>query len=141
VADSEPLGLVEFLADLRQDLSRAQQQAVAQAEAATAARNEVLWLGVDEVTVTLEVAHERTFSGEASAKVGGKFWVFASAEASVTTGGELKRSGTQTLTLTLKPRLETTVTDAQGRSETTTRGVDVEGQLAGDEQPPPPPRP
>jgi Trypsin-co-occurring domain 2 len=141
VADSEPLGLVEFLADLRHDLSRAQQQAAAQAQAAATAGNEALWLGVEEVTVTLEVAHERTVSGETSGKVGGKFWVFASAEASVTAGGESKRSGTQTLTLTLKPRLEMTVTDAQGRSETASRGVDVEGQLVGGEQPPPLPGP
>lgn len=141
MADSKPLELVEFLADLRQDLSRAQAQAAALAQAAAAAGNEVLWLGVEEVTVTLEVAHERTVSGETSGKVGGKFWVFASVEASVTAGGESKRSGTQTLTLTLKPRLETTVTDAQGRSETTSRGVDVEGQLAAGEQPAPQPRP
>lgn len=65
--------------------------------------------------------------GETSGKVGGRFWVFASAEASVTAGGESKGSGTQTLTL--KPRLDMTVTDAQGRSATTGRGVDAEGQL------------
>jgi hypothetical protein len=140
VADSEPLGLVEFLTDLRQDLARA--QAAAQAEAAAAsAGGAVLWLGVEEVTVSLDVAHERTLSGETSGKVGGKFWVFASAEASVTAGGESKRSATQTLTLTLKPRVETTVTDAQGRSVTTTRGVDVEGGLKAGEQLPPPLKP
>jgi hypothetical protein len=78
-------------------------------------------------------------SGATWGKVGAKFWVFASAEASVTAGGEPKRSGTQTLTL--KPRLETTVTNAQRRSDTTTRGIVVDGQLAADEQPAPPPRP
>jgi hypothetical protein len=138
VTDSEPLELVEFLADLRQDLSQAQQQAASQAQKALAAGNEVLWMGVEEVTVTLEVAHERAVAGETSGKVGAKFWVFASAEASITAGGESKRSGTQTLTLTLKPRLETTVTNAQGRSETTSRGIDVDGHLAADEQAAPP---
>src|SRR4051812_21300076 len=98
MADSEPLGLVEFLADLRQDLARA--QAAAQGEAAGAGAEGVLWLGVEEVTVSLEVAHERTLSGEASGKVGAKFWVFASAEGAVKAGGQSKRSGTQTLTLT-----------------------------------------
>jgi hypothetical protein len=39
------LELVEFLADLRQDLSRAQKQAAAQAQAAVAAGSEVLWMG------------------------------------------------------------------------------------------------
>jgi hypothetical protein len=138
VTVSEPLGLVEFLADLRQDLALAQEQAATRALAATAAGRESLWLGLEEVTVSLEVTHERKLSGSTSGKIGGKFWVFASAEASVTAGGESKRSGTQTLTLTLKPRVEMTVTDAQGRSVTSSHGVDVEGLLGADEQLPPP---
>lgn len=140
MAGSGGLGLVEFLADLRQDLGLAQAQAAAQAREAAAAGRDPLWLGVEEVTVSLEVVHERTLSGETSGKVGGKFWV-ASAEAAVTAGGASRRSGTQTLVLTLKPRLETTVTDAQGRSIRTSRGVDVEGGLAAGEQLPPPREP
>jgi hypothetical protein len=132
------VGLVEFLADLRHDLARAQEQAAAAAELAPTSGGGRLWLGVDEVTVTLDVAHERTLSGETSGKASGRFLVFASAEASVKAGGATKRVGTQTLTLTLKPRVDTTVTDAQGRSVTTTHGVDVSGQLAAGEQPPPP---
>jgi hypothetical protein len=116
------VGLVEFLADLRHDLARAQEQAAAAAELAPTSGGGRLWLGVDEVTVTLDVAHERTLSGETSGKA----------------SGATKRVGTQTLTLTLKPRVDTTVTDAQGRSVTTTHGVDVSGQLAAGEQPPPP---
>src|SRR5664279_1352684 len=129
---AEGLGLVEFLADLRSDLQQAQTQARTQAESQTHAGggDGVLWLGLEEVTVTVEVVHERTVSGESSGKVGGKFLVFASAEASVKAGGATKRVGTQTLTLTLKPRVDTTVTDGQGRAVTTSRGVDVGGRLA-----------
>jgi len=136
---AEELGLVEFLADLRSDLQQAQTQARTQAATQTQAGggDGVLWLGLEEVTVTVEVVHERTASGETAGKVSGKFWVFASAEASVKTGGATKRVGTQTLTLTLKPRVDTTVTDAQGQVMTTTRGVDVGGQLATGEQLPP----
>jgi hypothetical protein len=133
------LGLVEFLADLRSDLQQAQTQARTQAQSQPQAGSGdgVLWLGLEEVTVTVEVVHERTLSGETAGKVSGKFWVFASAEASVKAGGATKRAGTQTLTLTLKPRVDTTVTDAQGRTVTTSRGVDVGGQLATGEQLPP----
>src|SRR5664279_369612 len=124
---AEGLGLVEFLADLRSDLQQAQTQARTQAATQTQAggRDGVLWLGLEEVTVTVEVVHERTVSGETAGKVSGKFWVFASAEASGKAGGAIKRAGTQTLTLTLKPRVDTTVTDAQGRAVTTSQGVDA----------------
>lgn len=137
---AEGLGLVEFLADLRSDLQQAQTQARTQAESQTQTGDGggVLWLGLEEVTVTVEVVHEQTVSGETAGKVGGKFWVFASAEASVKAGGGTKRSGTQTLTLTLKPRVDTTMTDAQGQAATMSRGVDVDGQLATGEQLPPP---
>lgn len=114
------LGLVEFLSDLRAELEEAQRR-VPPASAAG-----VLRLGVDEVTVTLEVAHISTTSGEVSGKVQGKFWVFGSAEASAKGGHERQRSGTQTLTLTLKPRLDTTSVDERGQSRTTSTGLDVE---------------
>jgi len=126
--DASPagLGLVEFLADLRGDLEAARAQAIK-------AGGE-LRLGVDEVTVTLEVAHERTTSGELAGKVTGKFWVFGSAEASGRAGREATRSGTQTLTLTLKPRVETTSLDQQGRTVTAQAGLDVHGAVGPGEQ-------
>ncbi|MEV5966133.1 trypco2 family protein [Kribbella sp. NPDC051952] len=101
--DETGLGLVEFLGDLRADLQEAQARALAASPPGTA---DALRLTVDEITVTLEVAHERTLTGEASGKVTGKFWVFGSAEAGATAGVQRGRTGTQTLTLTLKPQLE-----------------------------------
>jgi hypothetical protein len=127
------LGLVEFLADLRSDLEAARD--------AAAAQGGDLRLGVEEVTVTLEVAHERTTSGELGGKVTGKFWVFGSAEAAGKAGREARRSGTQTLTLTLKPRVETTTVDEQGRTTTVQAGLDVHGRVGAGEQQPPPPSP
>jgi hypothetical protein len=139
VVECERLGLVEFLADLRSDLAAAQAQALVRAEEARTAGDPVLWLGIGQVTVEVEVAHERAVSGETSGKVGGKFWVFASAEASVTAGGEWKRGNTQRLTLTLTPRVETTAVDPQtGQRTIATWGVDVQDKLAPDEQLPPP---
>jgi hypothetical protein len=122
------LGLVEFLSDLRVELEEAQRRVPAASEAG------VLRLGVDEVSVTLEVAHVATTSGEVSGKVQGKFWVFGSAEASAKGGHERQRSGTQTLTLTLKPRLETTAVDEHGQNRTTSTGLDVEDSRKAGEQ-------
>lgn len=122
------LGLVEFLSDLRVELEEAQRR-VPPASAAG-----VLRLGVDEVSVTLEVAHVSTTSGEVSGKVQGKFWVFGSAEASAKGGHERQRSGTQTLTLTLKPRLDTTSVDEHGQKQTTSTGFDVEDSRKAGEQ-------
>ena len=131
-ASDAGLGLVEFLADLRGDLEAAR--------AAAISKGDDLRLGVEEVTVTVEVVHERTTSGEVGGTVTGKFWVFGSAEASGTAGREAKRSGTQMLTLTLRPRVET-VTDEQGRAVTSQVGLDVGGAVGHSEQQPPPPAP
>jgi hypothetical protein len=127
------IGLAEFLTDLRAELSEAQSRAA----------GDSLKLGVEEISLTLEVAYTLTKGGEASAGAKVKFWVFASAEAGVKGSLSSERVNTQQLMLTLKPRVEQVVIDQQGRQTTVTRGVDVEGTLAaGEEQPtlPPPAR-
>jgi len=123
------LGLVDFLADLREELGAAQQRALD--------TGGDLRLGVEEVTVTLEVAHVKTLSGEVSTKAKAKFWVFASAEAGGKGALKRQRTGTQTLTLTLRPRLEYESTDEQGRRTTTSRGLDVTDSLGAHEEKPP----
>lgn len=122
------LGLVEFLSDLRAELEEAQSRVP------PASATGVLRLGVDEVSVTLEVAHVSTTSGEVSGKIQGKFWVFGSAEASAKGGHERQRSGTQTLTLTLKPRLDTTSVDEHGQTRTASTGLDVKDSRKAGEQ-------
>jgi hypothetical protein len=126
VAQQGQIGLVEFLTDLRAELSEAQSRA----------ENDALKLAVEEVSLTLDVAYTLTRNVEASGKVQAKFWVFASAEAGAGGGLSSERARTQQLTLTLKPRLEQVVIDEQGQHRTITRGVDVEGDFAaGEEQP------
>jgi hypothetical protein len=120
------IGLADFLTDLRAELSEAQARAV----------NDPLKLGVEEITLTLEVAYTLTKGAEASGGVKAKFWVFASAEAGVKGTLSSERAGTQQLTLTLKPRVEQVVIDQQGQQTMISRGVDVGGSLAaGEEQP------
>jgi hypothetical protein len=126
------IGLADFLTDLRAELSEAQSRAA----------GDPLKLGVEEISLTLEVAYTLTKGGEASAGVSAKFWVFASAEAGVKGSLSSERANTQQLTLTLKPRVEQVVIGQQGQKTTDTRGVDVGGRpAAGEEQPtlPPPP--
>ena len=65
------IGLAEFLTDLRAELSEAQSRAA----------DDSLKLGVEEISLTVEVAYTLTKAGEASAGVKAKFWVLASAEA------------------------------------------------------------
>ena len=123
------LGLVEFLADLRADLEAAQTRAQEGDGPGGGLR-----LAVEQVTVTLEVAHVATTSGELSGKVAGKFWVFGSAEVASKGALQRERSGTQTLELTLRPRVETVSVDAQGNPVTTSEGLDVDSPMTGAEQ-------
>ncbi|MFK4184318.1 trypco2 family protein [Streptomyces sparsogenes] len=120
------IGLVEFLTDLRAELSEAQARAA----------EDSLKLAVEEISLTLDVAYTLTRDVEASGTVKAKFWVFASAEGGAKGTQSAGRAHTQQLTLTLKPRFEQTVIDEHGQQTTITRGVDVEGDLAmGEEQP------
>jgi hypothetical protein len=120
------LGLADFLADLRVEL----------AEASKRAEGESLKLGVEEVTVDLDVAVTIAKKAGASARAGAKFWVFASVEGGVK--GELssERVSTQHLTLTLKPSIEEVITDERGQTRVIRRGVDVSGVIdEGEEHP------
>jgi hypothetical protein len=120
------LGLADFLSDLRAEL----------ADAAKRAEHDSLKLGVEEVTVSLDVAVTIAKTGEASAKATAKFWVFASAEAGVKGGLSSERATTQHLTLTLKPRTEEVIMDETGQAHVIRRGVDVIGAImAGEERP------
>jgi hypothetical protein len=129
MGDDDRIGLAEFLTDLRAELGEAQSRAA----------RDSLKLGVEEISLTLEVAYTLTRTGEASAGVRAKFWVLASAEADVKGSRSAERARTQLLTLTLKPRLEQAVIDERGRPAIFTQGVDVVGSLAaGEEQAPDP---
>jgi hypothetical protein len=130
-AFEDRIGLAEFLTDLRAELSEAQ----------SLAAQDPLKLGVEEISLTLDVAYTLTKQAEASGGVKAKFWVLASAEVGAKASVSSDRSRTQQLTLKLKPRMEQTVTDQQGRQHTLTNGVDVVGGLAPDEEAPPIPAP
>jgi len=125
------LGLADFLSDLRAEL----------AEASKRAEQDSLKLGVEEVTVSLDVAVTLAKKGTASAKASAKFWVFASVEGGVT--GELssQRVATQHLTLTLKPRTEEVIIDEFGKARIVRRGVDVTGAIGAHEERPDLPAP
>jgi hypothetical protein len=118
------IGLAAFLSDLRAELARA----------VLDAKDSPLKLGVEEVTVSLDVAVTKGKSGGASAGVRARFWVFASAEAQAHAEASSERMQTQHLTLTLLPRMEKTETDSAGRPRRTTSKVDIAGQLAADEE-------
>jgi Trypsin-co-occurring domain 2 len=120
------IGLAEFLTDLRAELSEAQSRAA----------QDSLKLGVEEISLTLEVAYTLTKVGGASAGVRAKFWVLASAETNVSGNVSSERTRTQQLTLKLKPRVEQIIVDAQGQHATLELGVDVKGPLAADEEQP-----
>ena len=135
MSESEPfdgaMGLADFLSDLRAEL----------AEASKRADRESLKLGVEEVTVELDVAVTIAKRGEASAKASAKFWVFASAEAGVTGERSSQQVTTQHLTLTLKPGTEQVIIDERGQARVIRRGVDVTGAIAAGEERPDLPKP
>jgi hypothetical protein len=120
------LGLADFLSDLRAEL----------AEASNRAEHESLKLGVEEVTVSLDVAVTIAKKGEASAKASAKFWVFASVEGGVKGERSSQQVTTQHLTLTLKPRTEEVIIDETGKARVLRRGVDVTGAIEGREEDP-----
>ena len=126
MAEEDRIGLADFLTDLRAELSEAQSRAA----------GDPLKLGVEEISLTLEVAYTLTKRGEASAEVQAKFWVFASAKAGLKGNLSSERVGTQQLTLTLRPRVEQVVRDRQGQQTTVTRELEVEGGLAPGEEDP-----
>jgi hypothetical protein len=131
------LGLADFLAELRAELNRARDQAVADGSG--------LRLGVDQVELSLDVGYTLEKSGGTQVKASAKFWVFASAEAGASGSVSSQRVHTQHLKLLLTPRVETVTVDESGHTTTKTGGLDVHGQLEPSEEhvelpaPPPPP--
>jgi hypothetical protein len=125
------LGLADFLSELRAELAVAQKRA----------EGSSLRLGVDEVTVELDVVMTTSRSGEGSGKLSAKFWVL-NAEVGGKAGGSSQRVSTQHLTLTLKPRRDQVTYDAQGRvQQVVSRGVDVAALVEEGEEFPPGPVP
>jgi hypothetical protein len=131
MAEVDRIGLADFLTDLRAELSEAQSRAA----------GDSLKLGVEGISLTLEVAYTLTKAGEASAGVKAKFWVFAEAEAGVKGSLSSERVRTQQLTLTLKPRVEQVVINDEGHQTIVTQDLDVEGRFAAGEEQPVPPAP
>lgn len=131
MADVEgAIQLSDFIADLRHELELAQQDAAGKA----------LKLGVDQITMTLDVGFSKTALGEVSAKGSGRFLVFLSAEAAVKAAASGEWSRSHRVTLTLKPHFEETVVLPGGQEAKVTRPLDVGGELApGEENPNPPP--
>lgn len=122
------IGLADFLSALRDELH----------QAADAAAGDSLKLGVDELTLTVDVAYEQARSVEGSAKTSAKFWVFLSAEAAGKAAASRTTTRTHTLTLRVKPRIE--LPAAQGEPAVS-HGLDVTGALAAREQSPTVPHP
>lgn len=131
-ADPKRIGLVEYLADLRADLSLAREQARDDAMEAVpeGQSGEVVWLGVEDVTVELQVVHEHSLNASLQSKIKGKFWVFAEAEVAAQASAAAKSIKTQTLTVVLRPRVET-IDGESGRR--TSGSVDVDDVVDDDE--------
>ena len=124
------LRLADFLGDLRDELD----------EARSRAEHGPLQLEVTEIAVSLDV--EVTFERRREASVGlrAQFWVLTG-KADVKGSASSERASSQHLTLTLKPRLDEVMVDADGHSHVVPRGLDVVGSFAPDEELPdlPPP--
>lgn len=120
------LGLADYLSGIRAELVKAQRQA----------SSDGLRLGVEEITIELNVAYTVSVTGEATAGLHAKFWVLEVGDASGKAGAEWERERTQRLTLTLRPRVEEAVTDSAGIATVRTRGLDVSGVLAAAEEQP-----
>jgi hypothetical protein len=120
----ETVRLADFLADLRDELELAQARAAGPVK-----------LGVDEIVLTVDVAYSSDSSSQASGRLKTTFWAVLSGEVAAQRSQSSKQTQAHTLTLTLKPRFEETVVDAQGNRKLITRGVDVTGALATGEEP------
>jgi len=122
----ERIELAEYVSALRAELSKAQSQASADS----------LKLGVEGITLELNVAYTLTKTGEASAGVKAKFWVLELGEAGAKGSLSSSHTRTQRLLLTLKPRVEQEFVNREGQTITMTRGVDVTGGLEETEENP-----
>jgi hypothetical protein len=117
--------LADFLADLRDELSLARERATGP-----------LKLGVDEVTLTVDVAYSSETSGQVGGRAKATFWAVVSGEVSAQASRSSGRTQTHSLTLTLKPRIEEIITDAAGNQRVVIRSLDVAGALQpGEENP------
>lgn len=110
------LGLAEFLADLRAELTHSAEQA----------QDQKLKFEMKEVTVALDIGVTIEKKGEMGAKVGAKFWVFGKAEAEVKAGVSSEHVTTQRLTLTLTPWMEDTTVDETGTVHKAKKAADIE---------------
>ena len=124
------LRLADFLSDLRDELD----------EARSRAERRSLQLEVTEIAVSLDV--EVTFERrrEASAGLHAQFWVLTG-NAGVKGSAASQRANSQHLTLTLKPRVNEVLVDADGNARVLSRGLDVDGSFAPDEELPDLPAP
>lgn len=122
----DQIRLADYLTELRGELAEAQARAA----------GDSLKLGLEQITLALDVGYTVTKGGEVSAGVKAKFWVLELGEAAAKGTLSSAQTATQHLTLTLKPRVEQVLTDPAGRSVTTSRGVDVAGELEGQEESP-----
>jgi hypothetical protein len=126
---SDGIRLADFLADLRDELSLARERA-----------SGPLKLGVDEITLTVDVAYSAETSVQAGGRVRATFWALLSGDLSGQASLSSERSRTHTLTLTLKPRFEEIVVDEAGNPRLVTRTLDVADVLQpGEESPELPP--
>jgi hypothetical protein len=122
----DEIALADFLEDLRAELGEAQGRA----------SKHPLKLGVEEITLALDVAYKLKKTGEASAKAKVSFFVWLSGEAGAKGSLSSENSRTHRLTLKLKPRIEQILFDEHGKRTPIPRGVDVGGDLAKDEERP-----